>query len=112
MGIYLKNINKPNNCISCPLHHMIGRYHYCQAFKPYLYMKEFKKSDIKDDCPIIEIPPHGRIIDAGTLMREMHNTILEDGEDRRIFYSVIERQPTIIETDESDMDSFIRIFKD
>ena len=36
-----------------------------------------------------------RLIDADTLIREMHNVILEDGEDRRTFYEVIERQPTI-----------------
>lgn len=36
-----------------------------------------------------------RLIDADALMAEMHNVILEDGEDRRIFYEVIERQPTI-----------------
>ena len=36
-----------------------------------------------------------RMIDADALIGEMHNIILEDGEDRRIFYEVIERQPTI-----------------
>ena len=36
-----------------------------------------------------------RTIDADALIAEMHNVILEDGEDRRTFYEVIERQPTI-----------------
>lgn len=36
-----------------------------------------------------------RTIDANALIAEMHNVILEDGEDRRTFYEVIERQPTI-----------------
>ena len=36
-----------------------------------------------------------RLIDANALIAEMHNVILEDGEDRSIFYKVIERQPTI-----------------
>jgi uncharacterized CHY-type Zn-finger protein len=38
-----------------------------------------------------------RLINADALIAEMHNVILEDGEDRRIFYEVIERQPTIEE---------------
>ena len=38
-----------------------------------------------------------RLIDAGALIAEMHNIILEDGNDRRTFYEVIERQPTIEE---------------
>ena len=36
-----------------------------------------------------------RTIDADALMAEMHNVTLEDGDDRRIFYEVIERQPII-----------------
>jgi hypothetical protein len=36
-----------------------------------------------------------RLINANALIAEMHNVILEDGEDRRTFYEVIERQPTI-----------------
>lgn len=36
-----------------------------------------------------------RLIDADTLIREMHNIILEDGEDRHTFYEVIERQSII-----------------
>jgi hypothetical protein len=36
-----------------------------------------------------------RLIDADALIAEMHNVILEDGEDRRTLYEVIERQPTI-----------------
>ena len=36
-----------------------------------------------------------RLIDGNALIAEMHNVILEDGEDRRVIYEVIERQPTI-----------------
>lgn len=36
-----------------------------------------------------------RLIDAGALIAEMHNVVLENGEDRQIFYKVIEQQPTI-----------------
>ena len=36
-----------------------------------------------------------RLIDANSLIGEMHNVILKDGDDRSIFYEVIERQPTI-----------------
>lgn len=35
-----------------------------------------------------------RLIDAHALIAEMHNVIFEDGEDRRIVYEVIERQPS------------------
>lgn len=53
-----------------------------------------------------------RLIDANALIAEMHNIILEDGEDRRIFYEVIDRQPTIEERKRgewmpSDTDGFV-----
>ena len=38
-----------------------------------------------------------RLIYADALIAEMHNVILEDGEGRKTFYEVIERQPTIEE---------------
>ena len=38
-----------------------------------------------------------RLIYADALIAEMHNVILKDGEDRKTFYEVIERQPTIEE---------------
>lgn len=44
-----------------------------------------------------------RLIDADALMAEMHNVILEDGEDRRIFYEVIERQPTVHRCQETNL---------
>lgn len=36
-----------------------------------------------------------RVIDADALIAELHNTKLEDGDDRSIVYAVIEKQPTI-----------------
>ena len=89
MGVYIKGFPLPNNCGACPL-----RLAWCRER---IYMV-----NRPDRCPLVPVPPHGRLFDADVLMREMHNVILEDGEDRRIFYSVIERQPTVIPAEEGE----------
>lgn len=86
----LINMEMPKNCCACPL-----RLAWCIER---IYMVKRPER-----CPLVPVPPHGRLIDAATLMREMHNVILEDGEDRRTFYSVIERQPTIVPASKEEM---------
>lgn len=51
MGVYIKGMKMPESCDACflPLR-------YCDyAMKP------------KGNCPLVEIPPHGRLIDADDL---------------------------------------------
>ena len=93
MGIYIKGMEMPKSCILCDLSHEDG---WCPAKQDYIDRYSF------ETCPLVPIPPHGRLIDADGLMREMPNVILEDGEDRRTFYSVIERQPTVIPADKEE----------
>lgn len=59
------------------------------------------------DCPLVEIPPHGRLIDADALKNDgadVHMDFLCDGyvEDTIWGYSddLIDKQPTIIEAEE------------
>ena len=74
MGVYIKDFEMPKNCFICP----------------------FKNLEICDeDCPLIEVPPHGRLIDADAL---------EDSlgiEDVDIYaYHIINDSPTVIEREE------------
>lgn len=94
MGVYIKDMKMPTSCLDCPC--VNGENGYCQLRKECVY------DDVPRSCPLLPVPPHGRLFDADVLMREMHNVILEDGEDRRIFYSVIERQPTVIPAEEGE----------
>ena len=49
-----------------------------------------------DDCPLVEIPPHGRLIDADALVKKQ--PIPELGAPRWL----IEQAPTIIESEGAD----------
>ena len=102
MSILIKGMEMPKDgCKDCIL---VNRKWLCDVC-PLLKREvtgNVERGGFQTDCPLVPVPPHGRLFDADVLMREMHNVILEDGEDRRIFYSVIERQPTIIPAEEGE----------
>lgn len=82
MGVYIPNMDKPKDCIDCPI-----RFIDEIPCKPYQGLSPY---DGYMDCPLIEIPtPHGRLIDA----------------DKVFCYDFMDEQnidnaPTIIEAEE------------
>lgn len=65
MGIYIKGMEMPKDCMECPLETDYGTCGYYS-----LYVEAGHESDCekrRDDCPLIELPPHGRLIDADAL---------------------------------------------
>lgn len=66
MGVYIKGMEMPTKCIICPLE----MYGYCLANSK-KNVGESVVDFVKDeDCPLIELPPHGRLIDADALMKD------------------------------------------
>jgi len=57
----------------------------------------------------VPVPPHGDLIDRDSLMKGEGRYIISFGKEG-IDVAEINRAPTIIPADESNMDSFIRIF--
>ena len=110
MSILIKGMEMPKSCFMCPfseindadtdLCSITGELYDSTPFKP-----EFRRSD----CPLIEIPPHGRLIDADAMERNMSDTV--QGNIRGYPYSDtiwdmafkwIDHQPTIIPADKED----------
>lgn len=65
MGVYIRGMEMPKNCIKCKL---------CVSYKCVL-TGEIRWSDEFDydskrfeDCPLVPVPPHGRLIDADALI--------------------------------------------
>ena len=54
------------------------------------------------ECPLVEIPPHGRLIDADALEEEACDVVDDNGWDAEFGYShdQIKNAPTIIEAEE------------
>lgn len=106
MGVYIKGMEMPKCCAECDAE---GHYENSYGdeygfFCPFGYKAYTEKTrDVKrlDACPLIPVPPHGRLIDADALMLRvnMHGTnkfgMLD--EDIREF---INAAPTIIPASE------------
>ena len=68
MGVYIKELEKPNNCDDCPL----CGYDERQSILFCRVDNEDIEQDMRDNCPLIEIStPHGRMIDADALFEAM-----------------------------------------
>ncbi len=61
MGVYI-NIEMPTSCGYCPLRHEARDGDECYLGAS---LREYQKRP--DDCPLVPVPPHGRLIDADAL---------------------------------------------
>ena len=98
MGIYIKGMEMPDNCVECPLETDYGTCGYYSLFVEAGHDSEVWKR--RDDCPLVEVPPHGRLIDADALTTV---TEMVNGE-WKTYVEVFEvaDAPTIIESEEED----------
>lgn len=67
MSILIKGMEMPQNCFLCKLSYMSGERLFCSAMKN----EEVLRSKIDSNCPLIELPPHGRLIDADALVKDL-----------------------------------------
>lgn len=63
MSILIKGMEMPPNCFLCKLSYMRGERLFCSVMKN----EQVLPSKIDSNCPLIEIQPHGRLIDADAL---------------------------------------------
>ena len=97
MSILIKGMKMPHNCLYCPLSVLNGERLFCEITND-----EVLRSKIAQGCPLVEVPPHGRLIDAD----EAHIDADERGFD---FWACdadidsaqefLKAQPTIIEAE-------------
>ena len=64
MSVLIKGMEMPKNCIFCELYE--PDLYWCRAAKKEYYETIENKAH-PDWCPLIELPPHGRLIDADAL---------------------------------------------
>jgi hypothetical protein len=73
MGVYINGMEMPKSCDECPLYTCMHNH---------------------DDCPLVPVPPHGRLIDADVLITRYEKQRAEDGDiicDERAFQSDYEK---------------------
>ena len=93
MGVYIKGMSMPKNCGECPCYYY--EYKECNAIGGRMV---FRNATPPTDCPLVELPPHGRLIDADVLTTV---TEMVNGEFKTYIevFEVLDA-PTIIESEE------------
>lgn len=107
MSILIKGMEMPETCKLC----------YLSEFDPGFYAYVCKPTGIRIDydmakidrprtiCPLVPVPPHGRLVDADKLMQEMRLFIKENmlsRDDARELLETIKDAPTIIPAEEGE----------
>jgi hypothetical protein len=101
MSILIKGMEMPKWCYgdgekTCPL-----AFAGCCMVSPN-YVKHYEKSR-HPDCPLVEVPPHGRLIDADYFLKHFQNGRGGDAWDMKSEYEqmakVLDRMPSVIEAE-------------
>ena len=66
MSVIIKGMEMPNNCFLCPLSVLVGERLVCEVTRD-----EVLRWKIDFNCPLVELPPHGRLIDADELVADI-----------------------------------------
>ena len=104
MGIYIKGMDMPSCCMFCPISNASG----CGMMNPPVLMTSKEMlADRPDWCPLVPVPPHGRLIDADAVIDLVMQYCPDDdgvcskaGADLRELLDEIENLPTVIPAEE------------
>lgn len=110
MGVYIKGMEMPKDCWDCSLSRLLTIY---AGTEPVLVcsilldgVEENVRKGRDERCPLVEVPPHGDLIDQGAAVEvAMEWCPDDDGSvgkigDLRELLDEIEALPTIIEVEE------------
>jgi len=107
MGVYLPNMEMPKNCFDCMFHWHGDGTTYCLAQSKMHDLHHIKwqckgyEEQMKyrePTCPLISVPPHGRLIDADAIPWIEG----KDEQDKPVYLLLkfqVEELPTIIESE-------------
>ena len=102
MSILIKNMEMPKDCPYCPLAHWNFKNEFtgCEIVKKYFSTEEMYADGKPDFCPLVPVPPHGRLIDVNALyVTAIDITDLPVGECLMVYLKEdIDNAPTIIES--------------
>ena len=100
MGVYIKGMEMPTSCAKCKL---FGEYG-CPFIGAVGYaLTEGRRSE---DCPLVPVPPHGRLIEDCAVKNKIANQYLDNEFARgwnaamKQCYETVEDAPTIIPAEE------------
>jgi hypothetical protein len=101
MSILIKGAKMPSSCAVCPCYKWESDYGCAVKHEE---PKDFKKRP--SWCPLVEIPPHGRLIDANETKRVFGDYFEKVEVARRYAGSLVDNAiPTVIESEVEDIEN-------
>jgi hypothetical protein len=96
MSVLIKGMEMPKTCNDCGLRDSFD----CWITYSYIEARFSKRND---NCPLIELPPHGRLGDLDKLMTEFMDSDLDhlQRDDWKEVIQIVADAPTVIERSET-----------
>lgn len=92
--ILIKGMELSEFCYDCPLHN--SEYGYCNIL-------DRATIEPPRSCPLVEVKPHGRLIDADEFKASIHMNHLgkfATNRDVQVLYKLLDEAPTVLEATE------------
>ena len=98
MSVLIRGMKMPTSCLECVFYRRIDPvYDYC------CISSATPKGYVPSDCPLVPIPPHGRLIDADVLLKGCERVTTEFATREFAFsQTAIESAPTILPAEEGE----------
>ena len=96
MSVLIKGMDMPENCFQCPC--LDGEYCVCQAVDSYEKIESIKFRP--PYCPLVEVPKHGRLVDADAIRKDIDKQRPSRKYEDAWALTIIDFAPTVIESEE------------
>ena len=94
MGVYIKDMEMPTSCATCKL---FGEYG-CPFIGAVGYA--LSRGERSEDCPLVPVQPHGRLIDADEFLKRAIGTKCFRGDYALLLEELVGESTTIIPAEE------------
>ena len=105
MGVYIKGMEMPSKCIECRLMRRCGKDdldYICMPARVYIEDLTNAYKSRPEYCPLVTIPPHGRLIDADEFLHRALGTKCFDEDYTRMLQELVGESITIVPTEENE----------
>lgn len=99
MSILIKGAKMPKCCEICPFNY---DYFRCNALGEKFDDKEEINFEMQrlSDCPLVEVPPHGNLIDKDKMVNALFDLLDDSDKPVHDMLLEVETAPTVIESEE------------
>ena len=101
MGVYIKDMTMPKGCVRCPWWDTEYEKTICRLWEDSIDIGVDENTCRPDWCPLVELPPHGRLIDQNALKLSILNLCFHDEVSiLKNILGAVNNAPVIIEAEE------------